>query len=121
MKNKYALGVIVLLLFGFAQYAHAEDLGKIRIPEIVKLKGELIQPGTYTFSLERETSDLMIRLSQNGAVVASELAVTKPAEKVHDPAHIVYQPLKQDSGKSPMSRILCSYQGTLYLLYFDKP
>ena len=104
-----------------AALAVAEDLGQVELPRAVMLKGAAIQPGVYTFSLVQEGDNLMIQLKQGGAVVANELAITKPAEKALERARIVYQPLKRDSKDDPvLSRILCSWRGTLYLIYFEK-
>lgn len=121
MKKLCVSGIVLLVLFGFAALAYAEDLGKVEIPRAVKLKGAVIQPGVYTFSLEKEGDKLMISLKQGGNVVAGELAITKPAEKIHDSARLAYQPLRRDGKDDPvLSRVLCSYKGTFYLIYFEK-
>lgn len=121
MKSRIASLTAIILLLTFGAAATAKDLGAVQIPTAVKLRGTLVQPGSYTFSVEKSGDKLMIALKQNGATVAGELAITKPAGRHHETARILYQPLKQDGGKNPMSRIYCSYQGTLYLLYFEKP
>jgi hypothetical protein len=109
----------VLLISAATQ---AADLGKVNIPVQVKLKGMLIEPGLYTFALETMDGKLFIQLKRGGKVVADELAITKPAEKVHKTARLAYQPLKRDGATDPvLSRVLCSYEGKLYLLYFEKP
>jgi ABC-type Fe3+ transport system substrate-binding protein len=108
------------MLLGLAAMAAAEDLGKVNIPSKVTLKGQAIGPGAFTVALEKKGGDLMIVLKKDGAAVASELAITKPADKHHDKARLAYQTLKQDGKSDPLkSRILVSYQGTYYLLYFE--
>ena len=122
MKKYTVTGLAIVLMLALAALAFAEDLGQVNIPRSVKLKGSIIQSGQYTFSLDKSGDKVMIHLKQGGQVVASELAVTKPADKISDTAYIVYQPLRRDGSNDPvLSRILCSYQGTLYLLYFEKP
>jgi hypothetical protein len=121
MKKFSVYSLTVVLLLGMASAAFADDLGKVEIPTAVKLKGNVVQPGVYTFSLEKEDGKLMICLKQGGETVASELAITKPAEKIFEHARIAYQPLRRDGKDDPVfSRVLCNWRGTLYLLYFEK-
>jgi len=122
LRNKTVFVLVMLAALCFSTYAAAEDLGQVNIPAQVKLKSSVLQPGLYTFAIEKQGDTLLIQLKQGGQVIASELAITKPAEKTHSTARLAYQPLKRDGREDPlMSRILCSYQGTLYLIYFEKP
>jgi hypothetical protein len=121
LKAKLVFVAIVTVLLTSAS-VQAADLGKVNIPTQVKLKGTVIGPGTYTFAIEKTGDKLYVQLKRGDAVVASELAITKPAEKVYSSARIAYQPLKRDGKDDPLlSRVLCSYEGKLYLLYFEKP
>jgi hypothetical protein len=121
MKKFSVYGLTIAVLLGMALTAIADDLGRVEIPAAVKLKGNVVQPGVYTFSLEKEDGKLMIHLKQSGQTVAKELAITKPAEKILENARIAYQPLRRDGKDDPVfSRVLCNWRGTLYLIYLEK-
>ncbi len=122
LRTKTVFAIALFAVLALSVSAVAEDLGSVNIPTRVKLKGMVLQPGHYTFAIEKQGDKLFIMLKQGGQEVAGELAITKPAEKMHASARLAYQPLKRDGKDDPLvSRILCSYQGTLYLIYFEKP
>jgi len=122
LRNKLVILTALIFALTIAVSAFAEDMGRVTIPTKVKLRGVVLDPGTYTFAVEKEGEVLVAQLKMGGEVIASEMAITKPAEKAYDSARIAYQTLKRDGKDDPvLSRIFCSYRGTIYLLYFEKP
>ena len=122
MRNKIAFIIALLFVLSITTAAFAKDMGQVTIPRSVKLKGEVISAGTYTFAVEKTGEGVEVQLKRDGEIVARELAITKVAEKSYDYARLAYQPLKRGGKDDPvLSRVFCSYQGTIYLLYFEKP